>query len=145
MNRSKDNGEPLIYIQGKAVSVLVLYKLEVSPSSLTRHRGPSVTQVLNTSPVSFPTNLYAKFYFNNLKGCVQTISCLCLCCFLFLEYPSTLHTPPPLLGSLLSFLFFIFWSRHVACRILVPQPGVESVPPCSGNWTIRKFPLLLMF
>ena len=24
--------------------------------------------------------------------------------------------------------FFFFWPRHMACRILVPQPGVQPVP-----------------
>ena len=41
-----------------------------------------------------------------------------------------------------------FWPRHAACRILVPQPGIESRPLAvrvqSPNcWTIRELPLLL--
>ena len=27
------------------------------------------------------------------------------------------------------FLFFFFWLCHAAYRILVPQPGIEPVPP----------------
>ena len=27
-----------------------------------------------------------------------------------------------------AFLFFFFWQRHAACRILVPQPGIKPVP-----------------
>ena len=26
---------------------------------------------------------------------------------------------------------FIYWARHKACTILVPQPGIEPMPPCS--------------
>ena len=25
---------------------------------------------------------------------------------------------------------FIYWARHKACTILVPQPGIEPMPPC---------------
>ena len=27
------------------------------------------------------------------------------------------------------FLFFLIWPNYVACRILVPQPGMDPVPP----------------
>ena len=27
------------------------------------------------------------------------------------------------------YFFFFFWLCHMACRILVPQPGTEPVPP----------------
>ena len=42
------------------------------------------------------------------------------------------------------FFFFIFWLCHMACRILVPQPGIEPMPPAveaqSPNcWTAREF------
>ena len=30
-------------------------------------------------------------------------------------------------------LFFFFLSQHAACRIFVPQPGIEPAPPCSGS------------
>ena len=33
----------------------------------------------------------------------------------------------------LEFFFFFFWPRHVACRILVPRPGIKLVLPCSGS------------
>ena len=29
-------------------------------------------------------------------------------------------------------LFIYFWPHHAACRILVPQPGIKSVPPAVG-------------
>ena len=40
-------------------------------------------------------------------------------------------------------LFFFFWPYYVACRILVPWPGSEPVPPALGAqglnyWTTRK-------
>ena len=30
---------------------------------------------------------------------------------------------------------FIYWARHKACTILVPQPGIEPMPPCCGILT----------
>ena len=44
-----------------------------------------------------------------------------------------------------TFVFFFFWPRHAACRILVPQPGIEPVPTALGaqslnHWTAREVP-----
>ena len=41
--------------------------------------------------------------------------------------------------------FFFFWPRRVACRILVPRPGIEPVPPAVEaqslkHWTAREAP-----
>ena len=41
--------------------------------------------------------------------------------------------------------FFFFWPRHTARGILVPQPGIEPVPPELGaqslnHWTAREVP-----
>ena len=42
------------------------------------------------------------------------------------------------------FYFFFFWSRYAACRIVVPQPGIESRPPTTGkapspnHWPLRS-------
>ena len=49
--------------------------------------------------------------------------CVCVCCFLFL----------------------FFWQCHAACRILVPQPGIEPVSPALGAQSLTigppgKFP-----
>ena len=50
--------------------------------------------------------------------------------------------------------FFFFSSSsspcHVACGILVPQPGIEPWPltvkvPSPNHWTAREFPPLLFF
>ena len=43
-------------------------------------------------------------------------------------------------------LFCVLFS-HQACRILVPQPGIEPVPPAPGvqslnHWTAREVPIL---
>ena len=43
-----------------------------------------------------------------------------------------------------SFFFFLFWSCGVACRILVPPPGIKPMPPAveawsSNHWTAREF------
>ena len=44
---------------------------------------------------------------------------------------------------LTSFFFFFFWSYHVACKILVPWPGIEPMPPALeaqslNHWTARE-------
>ena len=45
-------------------------------------------------------------------------------------------------------LFFFFWLRCATCGILVPQSGIEPVPPALGAWslnhlTAREIPVLL--
>ena len=37
------------------------------------------------------------------------------------------------------FYLFIFWLHHVACGILVPQPGMEPVPPVVGGWSFNHW------
>ena len=42
--------------------------------------------------------------------------------------------------------FFFFESRHVACGILGPRPGIEPTPPALeawslNHWTSREVPL----
>ena len=65
-----------------------------------------------------PKNIFIVLFHHNLRHCL----------FLF-------------------FLFFFFWPHHhVACRILVPLPGIEPMPltveACSPNhWTAREVPL----
>ena len=41
------------------------------------------------------------------------------------------------------FLILIFWPCRMACRILVPRPGIEPVPPAVevqslNHWTARE-------
>ena len=41
--------------------------------------------------------------------------------------------------------FFFFWPCHMACGILVPQPGIAPVPPALealslNHWTTREVP-----
>lgn len=36
--------------------------------------------------------------------------------------------------------FFFFWLLHMACRILVPQPGIETVPHCGGSKSLTTEP-----
>ena len=43
------------------------------------------------------------------------------------------------------FIFYIFRPCHVACRILVPRPGIEPAPPAVeaqhlNHWTTREVP-----
>ena len=45
------------------------------------------------------------------------------------------------------FFFFFFWLCHVACGILVSQPGIETAPlavraQSPNRWTARDFPML---
>ena len=42
-------------------------------------------------------------------------------------------------SSLLSGLTFFFWLCHEAFRILVPQPGIEFVPPALGAWSLNHW------
>ena len=42
-------------------------------------------------------------------------------------------------------LFIYLWLHYVACRMLVPQPGIEPVPPAlevqsSNHWITRGVP-----
>ena len=34
--------------------------------------------------------------------------------------------------------FFFWWLHHMACRILVPQPGIEPVPPILGAQSLNN-------
>ena len=41
--------------------------------------------------------------------------------------------------------FFFFFLHHAACRILVPQPGIEPMPSAvkvwsPHHWATREFP-----
>ena len=36
-------------------------------------------------------------------------------------------------------LFVCFWPRHVAYGILVPRPGIETVPPVLGAWSLNHW------
>ena len=37
------------------------------------------------------------------------------------------------------FLIFIFWLCHVACGILVTQPGIKPVPPALEAWSLNHW------
>ena len=46
--------------------------------------------------------------------------------------------------------FFLFWPHPMACRILVPQPGIEPTPPsveaCNLNhWATQEIPVSSCF
>ena len=46
--------------------------------------------------------------------------------------------------------FFFFWPCHMACRLLVPQPGLEPGPSAvkassPSHWTAREFPKTSFF
>ena len=48
-------------------------------------------------------------------------------------------------GFIFIFLFLFFWPCHATFRILVPQPGIEPMPPVWGgqsldSWMNREVP-----
>ena len=52
---------------------------------------------------------------------------------------------PPCHRTDFIFIYLFIWPRGVACRILVPQPGTEPVPPAVkaqslNHWTARELP-----
>ena len=61
----------------------------------------------------------------------------------------------PTYSSSVSFYFFfklylLLWLYGVACEILVPQPGIESVPAAlelqsPNHWAAREFPYFFFF
>ena len=36
-------------------------------------------------------------------------------------------------------LYFIFWPCHMACGILVPQPGTKTTPPAVEAWSVNHW------
>ena len=62
-----------------------------------------------------------------------------------LAFPEASTAPRHLTNQRWSFFFWLFfWPCHAACRILVPRPGIESVPPAveawsPNHWTARGF------
>ena len=66
-----------------------------------------------------------------------------------LSFPLDVYQAVGLLDHLGVLLFFLLWPRHVAGRILVPRPGIESVSPAVGaqrlnHWTAREVPVVLL-
>ena len=60
-----------------------------------------------------------------------------------LPRPPPIHPPAPL--YFIIYLFIYFWPRCLACGILVPQPGIQPVPPAVeawslNHWTAREVP-----
>ena len=50
-----------------------------------------------------------------------------------------------LVESVCTYVFIYIRPRRAACGILVPQPGIEPVPPAMearspNHWTTREFP-----
>ena len=57
-----------------------------------------------------------------------------------IKYHMILH-----IKLILQSVYFIFLLHHKACRILVPQPGMERAPPAVevwnlNHWTAREVP-----
>ena len=51
------------------------------------------------------------------------------CCFFFQVIVMSLLIDEYLMCLVSILSFFLFWPYHVACEILVPQPGIELAPP----------------
>ena len=54
------------------------------------------------------------------------------------------------LEVLKNYYYFFFWSHCTVCGILVPQSGIEPLPPALeawslNHWTIRKVPVLELY
>ena len=60
--------------------------------------------------VSFLEGISMELHFILLKKNVQMI-------FIYLNY----------------YYYLNFWSNHMACGLLVPQPGIKPVPLCNGS------------
>ena len=84
--------------------------------------------------------------FLRLTTAPNTVISICLLFFLprvlFLFYWKSLIKK--------NFIYLLFWPSCVACGILVPQSGIEPVPPAMEerspyHWTIRKVPLQLLY
>ena len=53
-------------------------------------------------------------------------------------------------GGLFFWFWGVFWPPNEACRILVPQPGIEPVPPAvevqsPNHWTTKEVLSLSFF
>ena len=58
----------------------------------------------------------------------------------------SLFSTPSLAFVVYRLFFFFFWPHCAACRILVPQPGIEPTPPAVeaqklNHWTAREVPV----
>ena len=107
--------------------------------------------------------LLPKFFFNSIASCLTpgTMSqSICLCSFpLWLLYQNNSGEPYLIFQSslwLTGFIlnnplwFFFFKLYYMACRILVPWPGIEPTPSAvkmqsPNHWTTRKFPTIPCF
>lgn len=49
-------------------------------------------------------------------------------CSFICPLPATVKVLPITVFLSFSLFYFYFWPHHEACRILVPQPGIESRP-----------------
>ena len=64
----------------------------------------------------------------------------------YLLCPTTQARPPHVTGRthflnlpFIYLLLFYFWLQWVACQILVPQPGIEPVPPEVEAWSFNHW------
>ena len=99
---------------------------------LPPHRGPSRGGPLKAPPkvLSAQVTLWLPFYIENTSS----------------------NAPPTHHSVYLSvvFFFFFFGPHPMACRILVPQPGIETMPPAveassPTYWITRDIPVCPLF
>ena len=98
--------------------------------------GPGNQKSLWSTPVTY--NIEYQPYFN-----LKKVSLI----WLLPGFPSSFSMPPLYLKKYIylfmyvcMYLFIYFWSRHVACGILVPRPRIEPMPPCSGRAVLTTGP-----
>ena len=59
---------------------------------------------------------------------------------MILCYPLVCGESPCFLLCVYIYIYiFFFWPHHVACRILVPQPGIQLVPPAVEVWSLNQW------
>ena len=105
------------------------------PSDLLGHSNnfSLISEVLCWLLSIFFSVLYFQFSYITLDWASLSLSCLTFTQLLesvglCLLYESGVFQPPA------------FWGPHcVACRILVPQPGIKSMPPAVEAWSLNHW------
>ena len=102
-------------------------------------------RVLTTGPPG-KSHLFRFFFFFWLF-CLEPYVFFCFFCFLFFE-PYVFNHCQLCMQTASFSSFFFFWPCHVACRILVPWPGIEPPAvkvPSPNYWTARECPHFFFF
>ena len=109
-------------------SSILLCFISISDTSIYKHtqvrrkrtRNPMLSNNLRSQTLR---NIYITSDYSSLPHCTFFLNC-----------------------SLYLFIYLFIWLHHMACGILVSQPGIEPVPsavkaPSPNHWIAREFPL----